>query len=384
MPKLSSLVTELRTERDRAQKELEQLTAHKGWLKKFPIKEMKKRSWLPDYVNTISDQMISILNFLNYIQDNNMGMPLPEGIIRVMKRDKDGSFEFVGEDRIQHTPRDEKLTVKVGDPDAAIIRVTIVNPSRTQHGEWLPQALSEIHQSAEAILVQMFVKAEEVEKVVGPVIHIKRGVANGRVPLRAAFLLAVPELAVGQENVRSEYELRVLLDRLNQRRSGAALLGGRRSGSRRACGSAQSIDDLPQLACAFKPGVFIDDLEARRARTRAGAIDNHQKRNARAAQFLQQRAGEIVRHEARPGPPQKLFRPAGQVLFDVHRHNAHRHAARVAVAESVELLQAGLQLFGCPPIANECSDKELVKFEAGTLIVWGPFLRLQTLFESSY
>ncbi len=48
-------------------------------------------------------------------KDNNMGMPLPEGIVRVMKKDKDGSFQFVGEDRIQHTPRDEKLTIKVGD-----------------------------------------------------------------------------------------------------------------------------------------------------------------------------------------------------------------------------------------------------------------------------
>ena len=48
-------------------------------------------------------------------QSNNMGMPLPEGIVRVMKKDKDGSLEFVGEDRIKHTPRDETITLKVGD-----------------------------------------------------------------------------------------------------------------------------------------------------------------------------------------------------------------------------------------------------------------------------
>ncbi|MFI5264528.1 MAG: DUF4139 domain-containing protein [Candidatus Kapaibacterium sp.] len=48
-------------------------------------------------------------------ENNNMGMPLPEGTVRVMKKDKDGSFEFVGEDHIQHTPRDEKITLKVGD-----------------------------------------------------------------------------------------------------------------------------------------------------------------------------------------------------------------------------------------------------------------------------
>jgi hypothetical protein len=37
------------------------------------------------------------------------------GTVRVMKRDKDGSLEFVGEDHIEHTPRDEKLTLHVGN-----------------------------------------------------------------------------------------------------------------------------------------------------------------------------------------------------------------------------------------------------------------------------
>ncbi len=54
------------------------------------------------------------INFKN-LKENNMGMPLPEGVIRVMKRDKDGSLEFVGEDRIHHTPRDEEISLKVGD-----------------------------------------------------------------------------------------------------------------------------------------------------------------------------------------------------------------------------------------------------------------------------
>jgi hypothetical protein len=44
-----------------------------------------------------------------------LGIPLPEGTVRVMKQDKDGSFQFVGEDHIDHTPRDEKVTLNVGD-----------------------------------------------------------------------------------------------------------------------------------------------------------------------------------------------------------------------------------------------------------------------------
>ncbi len=46
---------------------------------------------------------------------NHLGIPLPMGTIRVMKRDKDGSLEFIGEDHIDHTPRDEKLTLHVGN-----------------------------------------------------------------------------------------------------------------------------------------------------------------------------------------------------------------------------------------------------------------------------
>ena len=43
------------------------------------------------------------------------GMPLPKGTLRVYKADKSGAKQFVGEDSIDHTPRDEKLHVKMGD-----------------------------------------------------------------------------------------------------------------------------------------------------------------------------------------------------------------------------------------------------------------------------
>ncbi len=46
---------------------------------------------------------------------NQLGMPLPKGKIRVFQKDDaDGSLEFVGEDLIDHTPKDETVLVKVG------------------------------------------------------------------------------------------------------------------------------------------------------------------------------------------------------------------------------------------------------------------------------
>ncbi len=43
-----------------------------------------------------------------------LGLPLPEGVVRVFQRDRDGSLELAGEDRIQHTPRNETVRLSVG------------------------------------------------------------------------------------------------------------------------------------------------------------------------------------------------------------------------------------------------------------------------------
>ncbi|HSB09756.1 MAG TPA: DUF4139 domain-containing protein [Blastocatellia bacterium] len=48
-------------------------------------------------------------------QKNGLGQPLPAGIIRLYKADSAGGQQFIGEDRIDHTPKDETVKVKVGD-----------------------------------------------------------------------------------------------------------------------------------------------------------------------------------------------------------------------------------------------------------------------------
>lgn len=45
----------------------------------------------------------------------NLGIPLPKGTVRVYKKDGAGNAQFVGEDRIDHTPKNEKLRLKLGD-----------------------------------------------------------------------------------------------------------------------------------------------------------------------------------------------------------------------------------------------------------------------------
>lgn len=47
-------------------------------------------------------------------KENDLGIPLPKGKIKVYQRDKSGSVQMLGEDEIDHTPRDERLSLVVG------------------------------------------------------------------------------------------------------------------------------------------------------------------------------------------------------------------------------------------------------------------------------
>jgi hypothetical protein len=44
-----------------------------------------------------------------------LGMPMPAGVVRVYQSDSKGGVHFVGEDRIEHTPKDEMLNLKIGN-----------------------------------------------------------------------------------------------------------------------------------------------------------------------------------------------------------------------------------------------------------------------------
>jgi hypothetical protein len=44
-----------------------------------------------------------------------LGAPMPAGVVRVYQADSRGGVQFVGEDRINHTPKDETLNLKIGN-----------------------------------------------------------------------------------------------------------------------------------------------------------------------------------------------------------------------------------------------------------------------------
>ncbi len=64
--------------------------------------------------NSNSQGKIAVVMEFENKKNNNLGIPMPEGKVRVYKSDGE-SLEFVGEDMIDHTPKDEKVRLKIGD-----------------------------------------------------------------------------------------------------------------------------------------------------------------------------------------------------------------------------------------------------------------------------
>jgi len=61
----------------------------------------------------IKDDVETFYRFRND-ERSGLGMPMPAGVIRVYQGDSKGGVHFVGEDRIDHTPKDEMIDLKIG------------------------------------------------------------------------------------------------------------------------------------------------------------------------------------------------------------------------------------------------------------------------------
>ena len=62
-----------------------------------------------------SGKKVSVFFELQNKKADGLGIPLPKGRVRVYKKDDDGSLQLAGEDAIDHTPKDEKVRVKMGE-----------------------------------------------------------------------------------------------------------------------------------------------------------------------------------------------------------------------------------------------------------------------------
>lgn len=119
------------TIRDNSTQQIELFPTARG----VPVEKVFVYYGLPEAVNwygfgspqmdrnlgTQSNPKVDIYLRFDNSKENNMGMPLPTGRIRVSKSDPaDGSLEFIGEDAIDHTPKDEEVLIKLGSAFDAV------------------------------------------------------------------------------------------------------------------------------------------------------------------------------------------------------------------------------------------------------------------------
>jgi hypothetical protein len=100
---------------DKETKQVSLLEAHGIQVKKKLVFRGQEYWFRGRHGEVSKNQKVSVEVILQNSEKEGLGMPLPKGTLRVYKADKGGAQQFVGEDAIDHTPRDEEVEVKLGE-----------------------------------------------------------------------------------------------------------------------------------------------------------------------------------------------------------------------------------------------------------------------------
>jgi hypothetical protein len=102
------------TIKDRQTKQISLLTASDVEVKKELLVRGSKRFFRQRYRGRDKKEPVDVYVSFRNEEKNRLGIPLPGGIVRLYKQDSRGSQQFIGEDGIEHTPKDETVRLKTG------------------------------------------------------------------------------------------------------------------------------------------------------------------------------------------------------------------------------------------------------------------------------
>jgi hypothetical protein len=103
------------TIKDNQTKQISLVTADSIPVKKELIYYGANYYYYNRYGEAMTNQKVGVFIEMENKKEQNLGIPLPKGTVRVYKNDAEGSLQFIGEDAIDHTPKGEKVRVKMGD-----------------------------------------------------------------------------------------------------------------------------------------------------------------------------------------------------------------------------------------------------------------------------
>lgn len=72
-------------------------------------------SFYSNPIPELKDQKVGVFVKFANKKENSLGIPLPAGTMRVYQEDSENMLQFAGEDRIQHTPKDEDIRLRLGN-----------------------------------------------------------------------------------------------------------------------------------------------------------------------------------------------------------------------------------------------------------------------------
>ena len=100
---------------DKEDKQVVLLEGHGIHVQKQLIFFGEQNYYRGSYGQISSNQKVGVFLDIQNEEKNHLGIPLPKGVVRVYEADASGAQQFIGEDAIDHTPRDEKVRVKMGE-----------------------------------------------------------------------------------------------------------------------------------------------------------------------------------------------------------------------------------------------------------------------------
>ncbi|HYB21657.1 MAG TPA: DUF4139 domain-containing protein, partial [Thermodesulfobacteriota bacterium] len=103
------------TLQDNETKQMVLFDAHQVPVSRLFILQGQPQFYWSRYEAKGQKQKVGVFLELVNRQENHLGIPLPKGTVRVYKADKDGTLQFAGEDWVDHTAKNERFKIKIGE-----------------------------------------------------------------------------------------------------------------------------------------------------------------------------------------------------------------------------------------------------------------------------
>jgi hypothetical protein len=148
------------TVKDNQTKQISLVNADNIQVRKELVLRGAKYYYFSQYGDDGTKQKAGVFIEFRNIKENNLGIPLPKGTVRVYKHDSEGSLQFVGEDSIDHTPKDEKIMIKLGEAFDVV--------AGRKQTDWKKLA-SDTYEAAFEISLRNHKKEDVIVKVIEPI-----------------------------------------------------------------------------------------------------------------------------------------------------------------------------------------------------------------------